>query len=153
MPRDAQHNTGDISPELDALSSELMGDAFDILADGKALNVRVVIEDERGNVAPYEFAGDGPEVTLDAAREQVERVGRHDGDPKQGLGKPLRYAIVYEGAVADDSGAYRNAVLLEFGERGRKSYSAYSYFKGRGKGSRFRWSEPAPAGEMEPLLH
>lgn len=153
MSKDAERGTGDISPELDALSSELMGDAFDILADGQTLNVRVVIEDVHGNVAPYEFAGDGPDVTLDAARERVERIGHHGGDPKVGLGRPVRYAIVYEGAVADESGAYRNAVLLEFGEQGRKSYSAYSYFKGRGKGKRFRWSEPAPAGEMEPLLH
>lgn len=153
MSKDAERGTGDISPELDALSSELMGDAFDILADGQTLNVRVVIEDVRGNVAPYEFAGDGPDVTLDAAREGVQKIGHRGGDPKAGLGRPVRYAIVYEGAVADESGAYRNAVLLEFGEHGRKSYSAYSYFKGRGKGKRFRWSEPAPAGETEPLLH
>lgn len=153
MSKNAQQSAGDISPELDALSSELMGDAFDVLAEGQSLNVRVVVEDVNGNVAPYEFGDDGPEVTLDAARECVQKIGHHGGDATSGLGKPVRYAIVYEGMVADESGVYRNAVLLEFGERGRKSYSAYSYFKGRGKGDRFRWSEPAPAGEMEPLLN
>ena len=55
-------------------------------------------------------------------------------------------------AVADEDGAYRDALLLEFGERGYKSYSAYSLFEGKGTGDDFAWSEPAPAGELESLL-
>ena len=57
-----------------------------------------------------------------------------------------------EAAVADEDGAYRDALLLEFGERGYKSYSAYSLFEGKGAGDDFAWSEPAPAGELESLL-
>ena len=106
-----------ISPELDELSSELMGDAFDILADGGELNVRLVVED----------AG-------------------------QGLGNPLRYALVYEGAIADAEGAYQDALILEFGEKNYRSFSAYSLVDGKGEGEGFTWTEPAPAGELEPLL-
>ena len=78
--------------------------------------------------------------------------------------RPVRYAIAYEGAVEaergfGDAGAnagasahFRDAVLLEFGERGYRSFSAYSLFEGRGEGDGFRWTDPEPAGELEPLL-
>ena len=141
-----------ISPELDELSSELMGDAFDILADGGELNVRVVVEDEARNVASYEFADDGPEALLDGAHRRIVALVKQAGDAEQGLGNPLRYALVYEGAIADAEGAYQDALILEFGEKGYKSFSAYSLVHGKGQGDPFVWSDPAPAGELEPLL-
>ena len=141
-----------ISPELDELSSELMGDAFDILADGGELNVRVVVEDEARNVASYEFADDGPEALLDGAHRRIVALVKQAGDAEQGLGNPLRYALVYEGAIADAEGAYQDALILEFGEKNYRSFSAYSLVDGRGEGEGFRWTEPAPAGELEPLL-
>lgn len=141
-----------ISPELDELSSELMGDAFDILADGGELNVRVVVEDEARNVASYEFADDGPEALLDGAHRRIVALVKQAGDAEQGLGNPLRYALVYEGAIADAEGTYQDALILEFGEKNYRSFSAYSLVDGRGEGEGFRWTEPAPAGELEPLL-
>ena len=141
-----------ISPELDELSSELMGDAFDILADGGELNVRLVVEDEERNVASYEFADDGPEALLDGAHRRIVALVKQAGDAEQGLGNPLRYALVYEGAIADAEGAYQDALILEFGEKNYRSFSAYSLVDGRGEGEGFRWTEPAPAGELEPLL-
>lgn len=141
-----------ISPELDELSSELMGDAFDILADGGELNVRLVVEDEARNVASYEFADDGPEALLDGAHRRIVALVKQAGDTEQGLGNPLRYALVYEGAIADVEGAYQDALILEFGEKNYRSFSAYSLVDGRGEGEGFRWTEPAPAGELEPLL-
>ena len=141
-----------ISPELDELSSELMGDAFDILADGGELNVRLVVEDEARNVASYEFADDGPEALLDGAHRRIVALVKQAGDVEQGLGNPLRYALVYEGAIADVEGAYQDALILEFGEKNYRSFSAYSLVDGRGEGEGFRWTEPAPAGELEPLL-
>ena len=141
-----------ISPELDELSSELMGDAFDILADGGELNVRVVVEDEARNVASYEFTDDGPEALLDGAHRRIVALVKQAGDAEQGLGNPLRYALVYEGAIADAEGAYQDALILEFGEKNYRSFSAYSLVDGRGEGEGFRWTEPAPAGELEPLL-
>ena len=141
-----------ISPELDELSSELMGDAFDILADGGELNVRLVVEDEARNVASYEFADDGPEALLDGAHRRIVALVKQTGDAEQGLGNPLRYALVYEGAIADVEGAYQDALILEFGEKNYRSFSAYSLVDGKGEGEGFRWTEPAPAGELEPLL-
>ncbi len=141
-----------ISPELDELSSELMGDAFDILADGGELNVRLVVEDEARNVASYEFADDGPEALLDGAHRRIVTLTKEKGDAGQGLGNPLRYALVYEGAIADVEGAYQDALILEFGEKNYRSFSAYSLVDGKGEGEGFRWTEPAPAGELEPLL-
>lgn len=141
-----------ISLELDELSSELMGDAFDILADGGELNVRLVVEDEARNVASYEFADDGPEALLDGAHRRIVALAKGAGDAGQGLGNPLRYALVYEGAIADAEGAYQDALILEFGEKNYRSFSAYSLVDGKGEGEGFTWTEPAPAGELEPLL-
>lgn len=143
---------GDISPELDELSSTLMGDAFDLLADGQDLNVLLVVEDKQGNVASYEFSDDGSAALLEGARQRVRDLAKSHGDEAANLGAPIRYALAYEGAVADEDSVFRDAVLLEFGEKGRTSYSAYSLFEGKGAGEDFRWTEPAAAGEETPLL-
>ena len=141
-----------VSPGTDELSSTLMGDAFDLLAEGTTFNVLLVIQDGGGEVASYEFSHDGVEACLEGAREKVRKVASAHGDPDAHLADPLRYALSYLGAVEDESGAYRDALLLEFGEKGYISYSAYSFVEGIGSGDEFAWSEPAPAGETEPLL-
>lgn len=154
MSRGAEQTTrgGDISPELDELSSTLMGDALDLLADGRDLNVLLVVEDADGNDASYEFSDDGSEALLEGARRQVRDLARTHGDRSAHLGDPVRYALAFEGAVADEDSVFRDAVLLEFGERGRKSYSAYSLFEDKGAGDGFRWTEPEAAGEVASLL-
>lgn len=141
-----------ITPELDDLSSTLMGTAFDMLAEGDDVNVLLVVEDDKGNTDSFAFAEDGIEECLEGAREKVRQLARSNGEAESGLGDPVRYAITYEGAVADEEGAYQDALLLEFGERGYKSFSAYSFFTGKGEGDAFAWTDPAPAGELEPLL-
>ena len=139
-----------VSPELDELSSTLVGEALDVLAEGDDLDVLLVVQDQDGTVASYAFAEDGIEACLNGAHEKVISLGG-EGDTT-GMGPVVRYALAYEGAVADGTGAYRDALMLEFGERGYKSYSAFSLFEGRGMGDRFTWSDPAPAGEVKPLL-
>ncbi len=141
-----------ISPELDELSATLMGDAFDLLADGQPVDVLLVVQDAVGNVAPYVFGGDGPEACLEGAHDKVASLVSSCGDAEGGLAAPVRYAIAYEGAVADETGAFQDALLLEFGERGYKSFSAFSFVDGKGSGDGFRWTDPAPAGELEPLI-
>lgn len=130
-----------VSPETDELASTLMGDALDLLAAGNAFEVLLAVQDEAGVVSSFEFEDDGPEACLSAARE---RVGE--------LPAARRYAIVYEGAVEAEDGSYADALLLEFGERGYRAYSAYSLVGGRGEGDGFTWTDPAPAGEMTPLI-
>jgi hypothetical protein len=51
-----------------------------------------------------------------------------------------------------DDGTYADALLVEFGEKGRPSFSAYSLFEGKGMGDDFGWTDPAPAGEVDQLL-
>ena len=140
-----------ISPELDALAADLLADGLDRLADGVDVNVLLVVEDVDGNVESFEFSDDGPERCLEAAHDRVKKLTR-GGDAGVGLGEPLRYAICYEGAVADENDSYQDALILEFGERGYRSYSGYSFFEGRGTGDGLAWADPAPAGELEPLI-
>ena len=133
-----------VSPQTDELASTLMGDALDLLAAGEEFGVLLAVEGPDGKVLSFEFEDDGPEACLDAARVRVGELGQGDG--------ALRYAICYEGAVADETGAYADALLLEFGERGWRAYSAFSLVDGKGAGDGFTWSDPAPAGEMPSLL-
>lgn len=132
---------GTVSPELDELSSTLMGDALDMLAEGQQMGVLLVIQDADGDITSFEFIDDGPEALLNGARMRVKRTKR-----------ALRYALAYEGAIEAEDGTYAEALILEFGEKGRPSFSAYSLYEGRGEGDNFRWTDPAPAGEEEPLL-
>jgi len=141
----AQRNTQEdgmgISAELDELSSTLMGDALDMLAEGTNMGVLAVIQDASGEVLSYEFTDDGPAALLDGARACI-RKSRHG----------IRYALTYVGAIEMDDGTFAEALILEFGERGKPSFSAYSLYEGVGTGDDFRWTDPAPAGEEEPLL-
>lgn len=141
-----------ISPQLDDLSCELMGEALDRLAEGADVNVLLVVGDSAGNAASFEFANDGEEACLVGAREKVRELARTHGDAKAQIGDPRYYALCYEGAVALHDGEYSDALLMEFGEKGQQAFSAYSLFEGRGMGDGFGWTDPAPAGEVEPLL-
>lgn len=130
-----------VSPQTDELAATLLGEALDVLAVGEIeLGVVVAVQDESGEVQSFTFDGDGEEACLEGARAQVGAVPG-----------ALRYAIAYEGAVEVD-GAYADAVLLEFGERGWRAYSAFSLVDGKGSEDTFAYTDPAPAGEMEPLL-
>ena len=141
-----------ISQQLDDLSCDLLAEALDRLAEGADVNVLLVVADARESAASYEFADDGSEACLTGAREKVRAIRRAGGDDAYDVGAPQCYALCYEGAVADEAGEYVDALIMEFGERGRRAYSAYSLFEGRGRGEGFVWSDPAPAGEVEPLL-
>ena len=141
-----------VSPETDELSSTLLGDALDLLAEGQEMGVLLVVQDAHGDVASYEFSDDGPEACLVGARERVRSLRSHGGDDEAGLASPVRYALVYDGAIANEQGTFEDALILEFGERGWQSYSAFSLYEGKGAGDNFSWTDPAPAGEVAPLL-
>ena len=147
----AQRKQG-VSPELDELSSTLVGDALDMLAEGEDVNVLLVVEDNLRNVASYVFSDDGAEALIEGAYQRVRDLARKKGDREAGLGEPQRYALVYEGAIEDEDGSFADALLLELGERGGRAYSACSRYQGKGLGDEFAWTDPAPAGEMDCLL-
>ena len=143
---------GTVSPELDELSCELMGEALDLLAEGQDVHVLLAVGDSAGNACSFEFSDDGEEACLVGARDKVRALARSKGDASCGLEAPRYYALCYEGAVADEQGSFRDALLMEFGEKGCQAYSAYCLFEGRGAGEAFAWTDPAPAGEVESLL-
>lgn len=141
-----------VSAELDELSCDLMGEALDLLAEGEDVNVLLAVGDAAGNAGSLVFADDGAEACLVGARDKVRALVRAKGDASLGIGAPQYYAICYEGAVAGEDGSYADALIMEFGEKGHPAFSAYSLFENRGGGESFRWSDPAPAGEVDSLL-
>ena len=145
--------TGIISEELDRLSCDLLGQALDALASGIELTSVIAVEDASGVVSTCAFEDDGPEECLEAARAYVRRVARDGGDASVGLGAPVRYALVYDGDVADERGAYVPALILEFGERGQETaFTGFVPYDGFGQGEGFSWSDAQAAGETELLL-
>lgn len=146
------HGDGGVSAQTDELGSTLMGEALDRLAAGEGFSVVATAADSQGQRMTCEFDDDSAEQCLEAARTWV-RNGARGEDNARVIGKPTCYAIAYQGAVADEDEAFRDALILEFGDRGAAcGYSAYSLIDGIGSGKRFRYTDPAPAGELSCLL-
>lgn len=141
-----------VSAKTDQLASDLMGDAFDLLAEGPMNQVLLVVEDSASSVVSYSFADDGMEALLGGAYKKVRQLKDDGGSSEDGLGEPRRYALCYVGAVANEEGLFEEALLLEFGEVGYTAYSAFSFIDKVGEGDEFCFSEPSPAGEVEALL-
>ena len=130
-----------ISDELDRLTCDVLGQALDSLAAGVAVPVLVALDEGEGPQVTA-FSDDGQDECLAAAREHVRASGA-----------PLRYALLYDGDVADDDGAYHQALIIEFAERGdERAWSGYVLYEGFGAGEGFAWSDPQPAGECPALL-
>ena len=146
------HGDGGVSAQTDELGSTLMGEALDRLAAGEDFSVVATAADSQGQRMTCEFDDDCAEQCLEAARTWV-RNGARGEDNARVIGKPACYAIAYLGAVADEDDVFRDALILEFGERGAEcGYSAFSLVEGIGSGERFRYTDPAPAGELSCLL-
>lgn len=146
------HGNGGVSVQTDELGSTLMGEALDRLAAGEDFSVVATATDSQGQRMTCEFDDDSAEQCLEAARTWV-RNGARGEDNARVIGKPACYAIAYLGAVADEDDVFRDALILEFGERGAEcGYSAYSLIDGIGSGKRFHYTDPAPAGELSCLL-
>lgn len=154
MTRNNEGNTaqGGVSEELDALSCDLLGSALDALAAGSDVLAVVALEDARNTRISRSFTDDAPEACIEAARDYVRGLLASSGDKACNLESPVRYALVYEGAVEDSDGAFNDALILEFAEQGTQAYSAYVLWDGFGTGDNLAWTDPAPAGEVESLF-
>lgn len=135
-----------VTPKLDELASTLLGEALDLLAEEGCMGVLLAVQDETDTIESLTFDNDEEEACLAAARSHVKKEV-HSQDHK-----PVRYALVYEGAIAAGDEGYQDAVIMEFGERGYKAYSAFCFIEGKGKGDAFGWTEAQPAGEVEALV-
>jgi len=132
---------GHVSPELDELATTLFGDALDLVAEGEDFGVLVAVQEKSGHVESFSVTDDDPEALIEAAYDGVRRT--------KGA---LRYAICFEGAIEVEDGSFADAIITEFGERGQRSFSAYSLIEGKGAGEGLLFTDLAPAGEVEALL-
>ncbi len=138
-----------ISPELDELSCNLIGEALDVLAAGDLLGVVASVLDGQGNRVTCAFEDDGEDVCLEAAHKWVKDLATGARTEPQ-LGAPMCYAICYSGAV-DTGDGFADALMCEFGDKDPgPDYSAFLLVQGTGES--FSWSDPAPAGELPSLL-
>lgn len=132
-----------ISPLLDSLTCELIGESLDVLATGAELWPMLAYAAVDQVPAYLEFDGDDCEDCLEAARAQVSQLPA----------EVLVYAIAYNGFVqVGEDGSATDALLVEFGERGTSAaYSAYVPYRTGRTEEEFVSGEPMAAGE-EPLL-
>lgn len=138
----------EVSPELDAMTCDLIDDMLDALAEGGDLGVVLIAEDESANRYQACFTDDGVEECLEAARHFV--AANADGVRSDHVGPLDRYAIGYVGGVELDR-EFRDAVIVSFYQRGMSTgYSAYVLYEGSAED--FRWCDPEPAGEEASLL-
>lgn len=145
-----QENQGAVSPELDAMVCDLIGEFLDNLAAGEDPGVVISLEDAEGTRFEAAFSDDGEEACLEGASSYISKHAM--GLKDEGLGRIERYAIAYAGCVDFDEG-YHDALLVSFYERSLDAgYSAYVLFEGVGAGDGFVWSDPEPAGEETPLI-
>ena len=129
----------EISPELDALSCELIGAAIGQLEETGALPVLLAVDCEDDFFA---FEDDTPDGCYRAACQQVADLGA----------ACTRYALVYDGVVQeDDTDPGSPAIILEFAERAMEhAWSGYLLYRFAADGV-VEVSDPFPAG-MEELL-
>lgn len=157
MTKNNQRESGGVSPELDAMTCDLIGELLDALAVGEDPGVAVALEDAKGNRSVVALSGDGEDECLLAASEHVQKAAAL-GYPEDKIGRAVRYAYGYLGYVRDDAlpagpEAYRDALLVSFGEKGAPcGYSAYVLVEGIGAGDAFGWADPEPAGEEDLLV-
>ncbi|MBS5451080.1 MAG: hypothetical protein KHY83_03620 [Coriobacteriia bacterium] len=149
-----------ISAEMEALADALIDYGLDLLGETGQLVPTVAVEDASGGQAILSLDGDEDiEECLDEAHDLVRSAARGKGASSgrriDGLsGRPVRYAIAYDGAIREEEGgAYRPALIVEYGEQGLASgYSAYLLYKHAGHPQKFVWTDPAAAGEVELLV-
>ncbi|MCI1665802.1 MAG: hypothetical protein LKI25_05465 [Atopobiaceae bacterium] len=147
---DRAHDGG-VSSACDALTCDLIGETLDAVASRAEVLAVASVCDESGCRVTCEFADDGPEECVRAAREWVSTCAKRAADGLKG--SPTSYSIVFEGAVADETGAYRDALIAEFGDAGAETaYSAFVEVSSLSDGMDLSWSDPRPAGEVHPLL-
>lgn len=153
MAQDSQYDQSSVvSEELDALSCDLLGSALDALAAGVEICVITSVEDVAGTRVTNSFSEDGIEACLDEAHNYIAALTSEKAVRPDKLGSPVRYAMVYEGAVDLGNDGYKDALILEFAEKGQRAFSAYVLWQGFGAGEAFQWCDPEPAGEVDSLL-
>ncbi len=146
---------GRVSERLDALATELIGESLDRLAETGELGVVASVVDAADERLTFGSSAELVEDGLEWARSWIEGLAAGTVD-RETLGEPQAWAVCYLGAVAegeDGEGGFADALICEFGEKGaRAAWSSYQLVSGLGAGEGFAYTDPLPAGEVEPLI-
>ena len=145
-----------VSERLDELATTLIGEALDRLADEGELGVVASVVDGRGERLTFGSSAEPADEGLAWARDWVQGLAAGTID-RERLGEPVAWAICYLGAVevpgAKGAPGYQDALICEFCEKGAPAaWSSYQLVTGIGKGDALAYTDPLPAGEVEPLL-
>lgn len=145
-----------ISEAMDALACALIDYSLDLLGETGELAPTLAVEDENGERSLLSFDDEDFEECLDEVHARLKAAAKGKQELEGLAGKPVRYAIAYDGAVqlpdAPDDG-FAPALIVEYGERGMsRAYSAYMLYQNEGNPQEFAWTEPAAAGEGELLV-
>ena len=145
-----------ISESMDALACALIDYSLDLLGETGELSPTLAVEDENGERSLLSFDDEDFEECLDEVRTRLQAAAKGKQEIEGLTGKPVRYAIAYDGAVqlpdAPDDG-FTAALIVEYGEKGMtQAYSAYMLYQNEGNPQEFAWTEPAAAGEEELLV-
>ena len=145
-----------ISQEMDALACALIDYSLDLLGETGELVPTLAVEDAVGNRSLLSFDDEDFEECLDEVRSRLTAAARGEKTLEGLPGKPVRYAIAYDGAVEipdSDVEGFEPALIVEYGEHGMTSaYSAYMLYENPGDPQEFAWTEPAAAGEGDLLV-
>lgn len=155
LSREEEYEPEPISEELERLADDMVSLGLESLGETGKLIVTLAVEDEAGARVMLRFEDDADvSDCVREARDVVLGAQRKNGAIEGLGGRPVRYAIGYDGAVRErEGGPYENALLVEYGEQGLSSaYSAYLLYKKAGHPKDFVWTEPAAAGETELLV-
>ena len=144
-----------ISEEMDALACVLIDDSLDLLGEVGELAPTLAVEDDRGARTLLSFDDEDFEECLDEVHDRLKAAAKGKGELEGLKGRPVRYAIAYDGAIQDPDaeGNFEPALIVEYGEKGMtQAYSAYLLYQNPGNPQEFVWTDPAAAGEGELLV-
>ncbi|MEE8716999.1 MAG: hypothetical protein SOI24_08180 [Coriobacteriales bacterium] len=143
-----------ISRALEDLANEMVDQGLESLGQTGRFTTVLAMEDASGNRAMLSFDDDMVDECVREARDTLRRAAHKSGRVEGLSGRPVRYAIAYDGAIREEEGQpYKNALIVEYGEQGLSSaYSAYLLYKKAGHPKDFVWTDPAAAGQMELLV-
>lgn len=145
-----------ISEQMDALACALIDYGLDLLGETGELVPTLAAENADGERTLLSFDDEDFEECLDEVHTRLRAAAKGKGELEGLKGKPVRYAIAYDGAIQDPddpNGNFDPALIVEYGERGMtQAYSAYLLYKNPGKPQEFVWTDPAAAGEGELLV-
>ena len=142
-----------ISHELDTLTVSLIDYSLDLLSETGALPPTLAAEDARGSRTLLSFDDEDFEECIEEIRTQLVSAAKGKRTIEGLEGRPVRYAIAYDGVIDENGDGYEPALVVEYGEEGLSSgYSLYVFYRNAGEPQEFMWTDPAAAGEGELLV-